>query len=175
MSGMFGDVKPHSGHKSVEWYTPKWVFDELAIAFDLDPASPHDHESFVPASTKYTVFDDGLSKPWFGRVWLNPPYGRDTAYWMSRMADHGCGIALVFSRTDAAWFQESMKRCEAMLFLSGRVEFVPGHENKHKRSRSGAGTALFAYDRESAIALSRMAGKGVFLPGPGQARKQEAA
>ncbi len=172
---MFGDVKPHSGHKSVEWYTPKWVFDELSVEFDLDPASPHDHETFVPAKTKYTVFDDGLSKPWFGRVWLNPPYGRDTGYWMSRMADHGCGIALVFSRTDALWFQESMKRCTAMLFLSGRVAFVPGHENKHKRSRSGAGTALFAYDDDSAIALRRLSDKGVYLPGPASIRQRVAA
>jgi hypothetical protein len=103
LSGLFGDgVKREvSVHKSVEWYTPAWIFNELGMSFDLDPSSPHNMETAVPATTKYTIFDDGLTKPWFGRVWLNPPYGPETGAWMSRMADHGNGLALVFSRTDA--------------------------------------------------------------------------
>lgn len=73
MSGMIGEKRKQSMHKSVEWYTPAWIFKLLGLTFDLDPASPHDMESAVPAATKYTVFDDGLKKPWFGRVWMNPP------------------------------------------------------------------------------------------------------
>lgn len=88
--------------KSVEWYTQPWVFEELGLSFDLDPASPVDAETFVPARTRYTRLNDGLSRPWFGRVWPNPPYGPDTDFWMRRMIAHGNGVALVFSRTDAA-------------------------------------------------------------------------
>lgn len=91
MSGMFGEGRPVSAHKSVEWYTPAWIFEALGIQFDLDPASPHDFETAVPASTKYTVFDDGLKKPWFGRIWLNPPYGPATSTWIRRIAEHGNG------------------------------------------------------------------------------------
>ncbi|WP_051560461.1 DNA N-6-adenine-methyltransferase [Marinobacterium jannaschii] len=164
MSGVFGEgANNANGRKSVEWYTPKWIFDELNVVFDLDPSSPHDHESFVPADEKYTIFDDGLSKPWHGRVWLNPPYGRDTPFWMNRMIDHGNGIALVFSRTDAKWFQDAMKAATAVLFVAGRIEFVPGNENKHKKSRSGAGTALFAFGEDNARVLRRLAYKGVFF------------
>ena len=62
MDGLFtNEGAAKNTHKSVEWYTPKWIFDELAIAFDLDPCSPHDMESQVPAKVKYTIFDDGLS------------------------------------------------------------------------------------------------------------------
>lgn len=165
MSGMFGEAMHRPGHKSVEWYTPAWVFEELGLEFDLDPASPHDHETHVPASAKYTIFDDGLSKPWTGRVWLNPPYGRTTGFWMSRMASHNNGIALVFSRTDAAWFQESMRRCTLVLFVAGRIKFVPGHENKHKVGGAGAGTAMFAFGHECALALTNLADKGVLVPG----------
>ena len=150
-------------HKSVEWYTPRWVFDELGLAFDLDPSSPHDFETYVPCANQYTVFEDGLSKSWFGRVWLNPPFGPDVGFWVRRMIDHGNGIALVFSRTDAAWCQEAMQSASATLFLAGRVEFVPGHENRHKKSRGGAGTVLFAFGDECARALARLSHRGVFF------------
>ena len=163
MSGFIGEPVARPMHKSVEWYTPKWIFDELLLSFDMDPASPHDMESHVPAAEKYTVFDDGLKKPWRGRVWLNPPYGPQTGLWMSRMAAHGRGIALVFSRTDAAWFQDAMRAATAVLFISGRIEFVPGKENQHKKGRSGAGTALFAFGEDCANALERLASRGIYL------------
>lgn len=164
VSGMFAEKVERTTNKSVEWYTPAWVFHELGLKFDLDPASPHDMQTFVPAETKYTIFDNGLAKEWFGRVWLNPPYGTETPFWMRRMVDHGDGIAMVFSRTDAAWFQEAMRECSAILFMSGRIEFVPGIENKHKKSRSGAGTAMLAFGFDNAIALSKLSSRGIFIP-----------
>lgn len=154
---------PINKAKSVEWYTPKWIFDSLSIEFDLDPASPHDAETAVPARTKYTLFDNGLSKCWFGRVWLNPPFGPTTSQWIERFIAHGHGIALVFSRTDASWCQEAMKKATAILFIAGRMEFVPGNENKHKTSRSGAGTVLFAFGEDCAQALERLKTHGFYI------------
>ena len=163
MSGMFGEKRQQSSRKSVEWYTPSWVFDELRIDFCLDPSSPHDMETPVPAKEKYTIFDDGLKKPWFGRVFLNPPYGPDTPLWIRRMISHGDGIALVFSRTDAQWCQEAMQASTAILFLRGRIDFIPGLENQHKKGRAGAGTVMFAFGIECADALSRMSDRGYFV------------
>ena len=140
---------------SVEWYTPKWIFDELGLEFDLDPASPHDHETFVPAKEKYTIFDNGLIKPWHGMVWMNPPYGRKIDCWMNRLAHHGNGIALVSSRTDTYWFQLSMSEASAILFLRGRIDFVPGRENKHKESRANAASCLMSFGDVCADALSK--------------------
>ncbi len=173
MDGLFTnpDAKRPT-NKSVEWYTPKFIFEELSIQFDLDPCSPWDMETAVPAKTKFTIFDDGLSKEWFGRVWLNPPYGKDTPMWIRRMIEHGDGIALVFSRTDSAWCQEAMKACTAMLFISGRINFVPGKENQHKKSRSGAGTVLFAFGEDSAKALERIRDRGVLISNSPQSSPQ---
>jgi len=165
MSGLFGTAISRTKKKSVEWYTPKWIFDELDIEFDLDPASPFDHETFVPAARKLTVFDNGLATEWHGRVFMNPPYGPETGFWMRRFIDHGNGIALVFSRTDASWFQQAMQSCSAVLFISGRIEFVPGHENKHKTDRVGAGTAMFAFGERCSLALLRLKDHGVFIRG----------
>ncbi|SIQ14215.1 DNA N-6-adenine-methyltransferase [Marinobacterium stanieri] len=169
MSGFFGTEVVRSPIKSVEWYTPQWVFDALGLQFDLDPSSPHDMETAVPANTKYTVFDDGLSKQWHGRVWLNPPYGKETPAWMGRMIDHGHGIALVFSRTDTTWCQAAMRSATAMLFIQGRIQFVPGHENQHKKSRSGAGTVMFAWGDDCASALEKMSDRGVYIRNTGSA------
>lgn len=160
---MFGEARDSEKHKSVEWYTPKWIFDALGTTFDLDPASPHDMDSAVPAKTKFTVFDDGLKKPWFGKVWLNPPYGKETPQWVNRMIEHGTGLMLVFSRTDAKWCQEAMRSSSAMLFFSGRIDFVPGLENQHKKSRAGAGTVMFAFGCEAAHELQRMGDHGIFI------------
>lgn len=164
MDGIFtSDGCVRSTAKSVEWYTPKWIFDELGLNFDLDPSSPHDMESMVPAREKYTIFDDGLTSPWFGMVWLNPPYGKDTPFWMSRMVDHGNGIALCFSRTDSKWCQNAMAEADSILFLSGRIDFIPGIENQHKKGRSGAGTVMFAFGSHASRALSNMSDRGFYI------------
>lgn len=166
MSGMFGDSRSALAHKSVEWYTPAFIFKEMGIEFDLDPASPHDAGTAVSAAAKLTVFDDGLSKEWHGRVWLNPPYGPDTGFWIRRFIDHGHGVALVFSRTDASWFQEAMNAVDAVLFMAGRIDFIPGKENRHKKGRSGAGTALFAMGVDCVTALHRLSHRGTMYLTP---------
>jgi hypothetical protein len=161
MSGRIGS--PDRIGKSVEWYTPRWIFDALALEFDLDPASPHDFDTQVPARVKYTRFDDGLKKPWFGAVWLNPPYNKDTPFWMRRLIDHGDGLALVFSRTDARWFQECLNACSACLLFQGRIEFIPGHENAHKAAKSGAGSALFAFGDRCRAAILNLRDRGFLI------------
>lgn len=149
--------------KSVEWYTPKWVFYELGTAFDLDPSSPHDFETFVPAKTKYTIFDNGLNKPWFGRVWLNPPYGTEIVVWIDRLIDHGNGIALVFCRTDTRWCQNAIKAASAMLLVAGRIQFVPGNENKSKGGGCGAASLFLSFGDECADILERLSHRGIFI------------
>lgn len=163
MSGLIGDSTPRNKQKSVEWYTPGWIFELLALDFNLDPASPHDMQSVVPARLKFTLFDDGLKQPWTGKVWLNPPYNRETPLWMRKMIEHGNGIALVFSRTDAKWFQEALHTADATLLMSGRIQFIPGIENQHKRARSGAGSALFAWGEDCKQALFNMRDYGYLI------------
>jgi hypothetical protein len=112
--------------------------------FDLDPCSPI-HRPWPTAMHHFTLRDNGLAQPWFGRVWLNPPYGSETFKWMQRMAKHANGIALIFARTEThTWFESVWPKASAILFLKGRLAFchVDGH---HAQTSAGAPSALIAY------------------------------
>jgi DNA-binding XRE family transcriptional regulator len=47
--------------------------------FDLDPCAPRRSRARVRARVHPTEEDDGLSVPWRGTVFVNPPYGRTFA------------------------------------------------------------------------------------------------
>ena len=61
---------------------------------------------------------NGLKQKWHGTVWMNPPYGKFTENWLDKFIKHNNGIALVFSRTDTKWFQNYVKKSDAVLFAS---------------------------------------------------------
>lgn len=154
---------------SVEWYTPAWIFEALLAAggeqlrFDLDPCHPGDRLPWVPADRVYTEADDGLVQPWRGRVWLNPPYGRETVRWLAKMHDHRNGIALVFARTDTDWFHRYVTEANGVLFLNQRIQFVDHtgkprptldkRTGKMKVGSPGVGSMLVAWGRECRAAL----------------------
>ena len=61
-----------------EWYTPVHIVDaarRVMGGIDLDPASNDRANGWINADNYYTQADDSLTKPWAGRVWINPPYG----------------------------------------------------------------------------------------------------
>ena len=65
------------GTGAVEWYTPQDYVEAARFvlgAIDLDPASAPRAQEWIKAKTFFTEQDDGLTKEWRGRIWLNPPY-----------------------------------------------------------------------------------------------------
>jgi hypothetical protein len=60
-----------------EWYTPAEYIAAARRALgdiDLDPATSAIAQRTVKARHYFTRDEDGLVRPWRGRVWLNPPY-----------------------------------------------------------------------------------------------------
>lgn len=139
-------------NESVEWYTPPEIFEALDLVFDLDPCSPGAGKSYVPARKHYTFEDDGLTSPWEGTAWVNPPYGPHTKVWMEKLAEHGDGIALVFARTDVKWFQQHGIKADLVCFVDGRIKFFQGDLSKRGGS-PGAGSMLLAFGEKASTAL----------------------
>lgn len=136
-----------------EWLTPPAIIKALG-PFDLDPCSPVDRP-WATAVRHFTIRDNGLTQPWAGRVWLNPPYGPQTGAWLERLANHGDGIALVFARTETRFFQRwGFGEADSMLFLSGRINF---HNLAGERApkNSGAPSVLIAYGSANTLSLGR--------------------
>ena len=107
---------------SVEWYTPPSLFEVLGLRFDLDPASPNPPVPWVPARRFY--WDSGEVLPWEGRVWLNPPYGRQAIPFVERMIAHNHGLLLLPARTETRMFQRAAMAAEQVVFLRDRLHFV---------------------------------------------------
>ncbi len=184
MSGMFADAFAAMGDKEFEsngrngwlggesqdagsrqretrWLTPKPIVEALG-RFDLDPCGAPGHEL---AHETYLVDhgQDGLKLPWRGRVWLNPPYGKLAYPFMRRLADHGCGTALIFARTETAMFFDTVwNTATALLFLRGRVTFLNANGVAAK-ANSGAPSVLVAYGERDAQALYESGIDGMFL------------
>lgn len=106
-----------------DWYTPSYIFEELAVGFDLDVAAPPTGPKYVPAKNWY--FEKSLEKDWFGFVWMNPPYSnqKQKKLWLNKFFKHGNGIALMPDRTSADWFQEFVPCSSAQIWLSKKVKF----------------------------------------------------
>ena len=134
MRGFHGHEKTIANHH--DWITPKPIIDALGL-FDLDPCQSR-NQPWPCAARGYTADDDGLTKPWSGSVFLNPPYGREIERWIARLAEHGDGVALMFARTDTRWFQTTCRTFSAMLLLAGRVRFFDGQGRKFDRTGGGA-------------------------------------
>lgn len=156
----FGDKVSNDPTKTNRWLTPKWIVDELGV-FDLDPCGAPGYEL---ATETFQIDDgqDGLILPWNGRVWLNPPYGKEAPPFLAKMAEHKNGIAFIFARTETkAFFDYVWNSATAILFLKGRVKFMlddfttPGSAN--------APSVLIAYSEFDADVLRNCSIPGKFV------------
>jgi hypothetical protein len=109
-SVLFGEEQAEATSDDV--YTPRWVFEQLGLTFDLDVAAPPGGIPYIPAERYFTKADDALSQPWRGRVWMNPPYSACTP-WVHRWLEHGNGVALL-PCAKSRWFWTLWKEADAI-------------------------------------------------------------
>lgn len=144
MTGIGSHHSPTAG--TTTWLTPPEIVPALG-EFDLDPCAAPSPRPWETAKRSIELPEDGLTASWDGRIWCNPPYGRETAAWLEKMADHGNGIALVFARTETDMFiRHVWRRASAILFLHGRLHF---HDRNGERAKANSGgpSCLISYDQ----------------------------
>ena len=136
----FGEAEPlseapdqkrnvHHMSESEEWYTPAEII-ALALdvlgTIDLDPcAAPDVHN--VPANHYFTRADCPLYRRWWGKCWVNPPYGRAILTWTGYLIheyEHGLvseALLLVPARPGSKWMKKLRPywRCD----IEGRLHF----------------------------------------------------
>jgi phage N-6-adenine-methyltransferase len=139
-----GSVRPfytHAGNSSGQqsWRTPDLLLSRLYSVFgrfDVDPCSPVADRRRAPveARVRYTRQDDGLVLRWFGRVFVNPPYGRELPLWVakaSREVAQGRAAVVVMlmpARTDTTYWHTYVADMASIFFLRGRLRFSNGEQ-----------------------------------------------
>lgn len=117
-----------------EWYTPDDILESVRAVLgciDLDPASSESAQARVCAANYYTAEDDGLSRDWSGRVWMNPPYTRGSvdAFMAKLSAEYQSGrvpaaVAVTNAYTDTEWFHGAASVASAICFKRRRIRFI---------------------------------------------------
>lgn len=95
--------------------------------FDLDPAAGA--ETVQIADERFTKADDGLTQPWHGCVWLNPPFS-EKDQWYTRLVDQynrgnvSSAVAIAPTDLSADWAQHHFATADIFAFLDGRNHYT---------------------------------------------------
>jgi len=99
----------------VEFYTPEYVVEaarRVMRGINLDPASCPAAQAVVKAERYFTEAENGLVKPWSGKVFLNPPEGRMTGDIGTRSSQAAWFAAL------SAWYLARKVTCAVFVGFS---------------------------------------------------------
>ena len=119
------------------WLTPKPLLEQYIYKFfdsgiDLDPTSNCSLNPNVKASKHYTIQMDGLSKPWKGTVFCNPPYDSILPFTNKTLSEFESGtlkeiLFLLPINSGTVWFNTMVDNGFIFCFLKVRLHF----ENKN--------------------------------------------
>lgn len=107
------------------WATPDDFFAAVEREFPIETdvcALPEN----AKARRYFTPQQDGLTMPWHGVCWMNPPYGRTIGKWVRKAyesaQDGATVVCLLPARTDTAWWHDYVMKAEVR-FIRGRLKF----------------------------------------------------
>lgn len=127
--------------ESTTWLTPLPLVNSLG-EFDLDPCAYPGHQT---ANKLICLPEDGLKAEWSGRIWLNPPYGKEAKDWLEKLSKHGNGIALIFARLETRWIQPYLHG--GFFQLAGRISFISNRSGF--KGNAGAASILIPFGRKN--------------------------
>ena len=121
-----------------DWETPPAFItlsqEHSGVRFDLDAAAAYGNNKAPAFFDGSSEEQDGLLQPWFGTVWVNPPFGRTLADWFRKAAreiqrpEVERILMLVPARVDTRWFHDEVMPHAWMVWLI-RGRFTFGHSS----------------------------------------------
>ena len=133
---------------SDDYYTPKWIFDKLAITFDLDVAAPTGGCHWIPATNHYDQQTNGLTSNWYGNVFMNPPFSKPQP-WVNKFIQHANGIT-VLPMSKSKWFDEIWAHQNAIVVLPQNLKYI---DPKGGNGSISMPSILVAYGQQNIAAL----------------------
>src|SRR5262245_782842 len=99
---------------------------QILGSIDLDHTSTPVAQQVVVATTYYIHEDIGLTLPWFGNVWLNPPYSYPEPFVQRLLGEYASGrvtaaLLLTNNATDTGWFHAVAGRASVWCLLARRL------------------------------------------------------
>ena len=117
---------------SIEWWTPLQYVERGRLAMggiDLDPASCAQANKTIKAKRFFDRQSDGLKHEWHGRIWLNPPYGKDARGFVEHLLSEftrghvkQAVVLLNCNSVETKWFEPL--RQFFLCFPKGRIHFI---------------------------------------------------
>ena len=128
-------LKPKDhGEKPDWWSTDEWstppefvlALEQRLGKFDLDPCA---RPETAKAPHYFTKDDNGLLQPWYGLVWVNPPYSCPKLWVEKAIAEttirhHNVRVVMLLpAAVDTAWFHDLVLPNADVEFVRGRLRF----------------------------------------------------
>lgn len=155
----------------VEYYTPTFITDaarQVMGTIDLDPASSTMANQSVSAAEFYTIADNGLAQDWYGRVWMNHPFGRknnrrwiNKLIWAYEVGEVEQACCLTFASTSEQWFKPLY--AYPICFLTPRTNFYLPDGTLKRGVTKGSVVTYFGHQVEEFIQAFQPLGN-VMLP-----------
>lgn len=133
---------------SDEWATPPEIVASLEAElghFDLDPCC---RPETARAPRFFTKDVDGLTQPWIGRVFLNPPYSKPAPWIKKAIEEISAGRCVLVAavlpvRTDTGWFHDLIKDRAEIRFIRRRVLWLGWEGTPIDRPKDPTMIAIF--------------------------------
>lgn len=121
--------------KKQDWETPTKFFDDLheRFNFNIDVASNGNNAKL---ERYFTEKQNALNQQWEGRVFCNPPYGREIKHWIKKAQEESLKpyndliVLLIPARTDTSYWHDYIFGKAEVEFLRGRLKFEVNGEQK---------------------------------------------
>lgn len=110
------------------WETPDDMFAALDAEFDFDLDVCADAAN-AKLNHYYDKQIDAFAQPWVGRIWMNPPYGKEIKKWVARahraVETHEAEVVvcLLPARIGSRWWVQHVLQADEIREVQGRLRF----------------------------------------------------